>query len=56
MYPLGNKDTIGDGNMRQLFCVTFSPTGTSQKAAEQIAQAFGGKQVMLDLCKVIRRG
>lgn len=53
MYPLGNKDTIGDGNMRQLFCVTFSPTGTSQKAAEQIAQAFGGKQVMLDLCKVV---
>lgn len=39
--------------MRQLFCVTFSPTGTSRKAAEQIAQAFGGKQVTLDLCKVV---
>lgn len=42
---------IGDGDVRKLFHITFSPTGTSKKVAEQIAQAFDCAEMTLDLCK-----
>lgn len=41
--------------MKKLYNITFSPTGTSQKIAAQISQAFDCNQVSLDLCREIER-
>nr|WP_317413175.1 EFR1 family ferrodoxin [uncultured Solibaculum sp.] len=37
--------------MNQLYNVSFSPTETSLKVAEQIAKAFDGEKVAVDLCR-----
>ena len=39
--------------MHNLYTITFSPTGTSQLAADRIAEAFETKPVSVDLCQEV---
>lgn len=41
--------------MNQLYCVSFSPTGTSKRAAWQIAEAFDCEKTAVDLCETADR-
>ena len=37
--------------MNQLYMISFSPTGTSRRVAEGIAEAFSNEKTVVDLCE-----